>query len=242
MLALLKKEINSFLSSILGYIVILFFLIITALFLWVLPVESNILNFGYAQLGGLFNIAPYVFLFLIPAITMRSFAEEKRTGTIELLYTKPLSDLQIVLAKFFAALILLILSLLPTLVYYYSVYQLGFPVGNIDTASVIGSYIGLIFLGSSFIAIGLFSSSISSNQIISFIISVILSGGFFIVFDLIYGLDLFGDFDLVIKYLGIHHHYISISRGVIDTRDVIYFLSLISFFIVLTMQTLKKRS
>lgn len=160
---------------------------------------------------------------------------------MELLFTKPLSDLQIVLAKFFAALILLTLSLLPTLVYYYSVYQLGFPKGNIDTASVIGSYIGLLLLGSAFISIGLFASSISSNQIISFIVSVLLSGGFFMIFDLIYDQGLFGSFDMIIKYLGIHHHYISISRGVLDTRDLIYFLSLVSFFIILTMQTLKKR-
>jgi ABC-2 type transport system permease protein len=242
MLALLKKEISGFLSSILGYIVILFFLLITGLFLWVLPVETNIIDFGYAQLNGLFNIAPYVFLFLIPAITMRSFAEERRTGTIELLLTKPISDFKIIMSKFLASFILLLLSILPTLVYYFSVYKLGFPVGNIDTGSVIGSYIGLLLLGSAFISIGLFASSITTNQIVSFIIAVLLSGLLFIGFDLIYDQNWFGSFDLFVKYLGINHHYASISRGVIDTRDLLYFVSFIALFLLFTNFSLQKRA
>jgi ABC-2 type transport system permease protein len=231
MLALLKKEISGFLSSILGYIVILFFLLITGLFLWVLPVETNIIDFGYAQLNGLFNIAPYVFLFLIPAITMRSFAEERRT-----------SDFKIIMSKFLASFILLLLSILPTLVYYFSVYKLGFPVGNIDTGSVIGSYIGLLLLGSAFISIGLFASSITTNQIVSFIIAVLLSGLLFIGFDLIYDQNWFGSFDLFVKYLGINHHYASISRGVIDTRDLLYFVSFIALFLLFTNFSLQKRA
>lgn len=242
MLALLKKEISGFLSSILGYIVILFFLLISSMFLWVLPVETNILNFGYAQLNSLFNIAPYVFLFLIPAITMRSFADEKRSGTIELLFTKPISDFKIIISKFLASIILLVLAILPTLVYYYSVYKLGFPVGNIDTGSAIGSYFGLLFLGSAFVSIGLFASSITNNQIVSFIIAVLLSGFLFIGFDLIYDQNWFGNFGLFVKYLGINHHYASMSRGVIDTRDLLYFISLSAIFLLFTNYSLKKRA
>jgi ABC-2 type transport system permease protein len=241
MIALLKKEIANFFASIIGYIVIIVFLLITGLFLWVFPVEFNILDFGFAQMDGLFVIAPFVFLFLIPAITMRSFADEKRSGTIEMLLTKPLSDIKIVMAKFWAAFILLIISLLPTLTYYFSVYQLGYPQGNVDTGGIIGSYIGLLFLGGAFIAIGLFTSSLTTNQIISFILAVFISGFVFTGFDFIYNFGFFGDFDLLIKSLGINDHYASISRGVVDTRDLIYFISLISLFLLLTKLSLQSR-
>jgi ABC-2 type transport system permease protein len=241
MIALLKKEIANFFASIIGYIVIIVFLLITGLFLWVFPVEFNILDFGFAQMDGLFVIAPFVFLFLIPAITMRSFADEKRSGTIEMLLTKPLSDIKIVMAKFWAAFILLIISLLPTLTYYFSVYQLGYPQGNVDTGGIIGSYIGLLFLGGAFIAIGLFTSSLTTNQIISFILAVFISGFVFTGFDFIYNFGFFGDFDLLIKSLGINDHYASISRGVVDTCDLIYFISLISLFLLLTKLTLQSR-
>ncbi len=241
MLALFRKEISSFFSSIIGYIVITIFLLITSLFLWVFPIESNILDFGYAQINGLFLIAPYVFLFLIPAISMRSFAEENKTGTIELLLTKPISDLQIVLAKFGASFTLMLIAIIPTITYYISVYQLGYPVGNIDTGGVLGSYIGLLFLGGAFVSIGLFASSITSNQIVAFIVAVLLSGFIFIGFEFIFSLPFFGDTGLFIKTLGIYEHYSSISRGVLDTRDVIYFLSLISLFLFLTRFSLQSR-
>ncbi len=241
MFILLKKEINGFLNSILGYVVMAVFLLVNGLFLWVFPLESNILDFGYANIDGLFLIAPFVFLFLIPAITMRFFAEEKKSGTIELLMTRPLTDLQIILAKYFAGLILVLISLIPTLIYFFSVYQLGFPKGNIDTGGMWGSYIGLLFLGASFVAIGLFASSITDNQIISFILAVFFSGFIYVGFEFIYGLDLFGKVDLLVKTLGISSHYAAMSKGVIDTRDVIYFLSLISFFILLTKFSIEKR-
>ncbi|RUA24288.1 MAG: gliding motility-associated ABC transporter permease subunit GldF [Bacteroidetes bacterium] len=241
MIALLKKEIANFFASIIGYIVIIVFLMITGLFLWVFPMDFNILDYGFAQMDGLFVIAPFVFLFLIPAITMRSFADEKRTGTIEMLLTKPLSDLKIVMAKFWAAFILLLIALLPTLTYYFSVYQLGFPAGNVDTGGIIGSYIGLLFLGSAFIAIGLFTSSLTTNQIISFILAVFISGFVYAGFDFIYDISIFQNFDLLIKSLGINEHYSSISRGVIDTRDIIYFISLISLFLLLTKLSLQSR-
>ncbi len=241
MFTLFKKEVSNFLNSLIGFIVIIVFLLINGLFLWVLPTDSNILDYGFAGLDGLFMIAPFVFLFLIPAITMRSFADEKKSGTIEILLTKPLTDLQIILAKFFASVVLVVFSLLPTFIYFYSVYHLGLPVGNIDMGGTWGSYIGLLLLGASFAAIGLFSSSITDNQIVSFIISVFLCGAIYIGFDLIYSLELFGKFDLLIKSLGISHHYSSISRGVIDTRDLIYYLSIITLFILLTKLSLQSR-
>lgn len=241
MLTLLRKEISGFFSSLIGYIVIAVFLLINGLFLWVFPLQFNILDFGYASLEHLFMLAPVVFLFLIPAITMRMFAEEKRAGTIEMLMTKPLTDLQIILAKYLAGVLLVLIALLPTLVYFFSVYYLGSPMGNIDMGGTWGSYIGLMFLGAAFVAIGLFCSSITDNQIISFIVSVFLCGFAYIGFEFIYSLDLFGNFDLFIQSLGINAHYRSMSRGVIDTRDVLYFLSLTGLFILFTKISLESR-
>lgn len=241
MKSLYLREIRSFLNSLIGYIIISVFLVITGLFLWVFPLDFNILEMGYANLDGLFMVAPFVFLFLVPAITMKSFAEEKRLGTIELLLTKPLTDLEIILAKFFADITLLVISLLPTLIYYYSVYRLGFPKGNLDQGSILGSYLGLLFIGATFVSIGIFISSITDNQIISFVLSFLLCGAIFIGFEFIYSLELFGSFSLFVKSLGISHHYSSISRGVIDTRDVIYFLSVISLFILLSKVSLQSR-
>ncbi len=241
MYSLFLKEIRSFLSSFLGYIIIVVFLVVVGLFLWVLPTDFNILNFGYANVDGLFIIAPFIFLFLVPAITMRSFADENKTGTIELLYTRPISDLQIILAKYFAAFTLVVLSLLPTIVYYFSIWQLGFPQGNIDSGGFWGSFIGLLFLGATFVSIGIFASSLSENQVVSFIVAILLSAFAYLGFEFIYSLELFGSIDLFIKSLGITTHYSSISRGVIDTRDIIYFLSVIALFLFLTSFVLAKR-
>jgi ABC-2 type transport system permease protein len=241
MLTLLKKEIGSFLSSLIGYIVITVFLLINGLFLWVFQGDFNIFDFGYANLDGLFMIAPFVFLFLIPAITMRLFAEEKRTGTMEMILTKPLTEFEIVMAKYLSGLVLVLFSLLPTLVYFFSVYQLGFPKGNLDMGGMWGSYIGLLFLGASFVAIGMFASTLTDNQIISFIIAVFLCGFLYMGFDFIYSFDLFGKIDLLIKSLGINDHYKSMSRGVLDTRDMIYFLGIISFFILLSKFMIERR-
>jgi len=241
MYALFVKEIRSFLSSLIGYIVIVVFLLALGLFMWILKGGMNVLDSGYASIGALFEIGPWVFLFLIPAITMRSFAEEKRTGTIELLLTRPLTDLQIILAKYFAALVLVLLSLLPTLVYYYTVYKLGNPPGNIDSGGTWGSYIGLLFLGSSFVAIGVFASSLTDNQIISFILALALCFFCYIGFGSISSLSLFGKADTFIAALGIEHHYQSMSRGAIDTRDLIYFVSLIALFVLGTRTVLESR-
>lgn len=241
MFTLLKKEVRGFLSSLIGYIVITVFLLVNGLFLWVFATDFNILDFGFATLEGFFMIAPFVFLFLIPAITMRSFADEHRSGTIEFLLTKPLTDLQIILAKYFAGVVLVVFSVLPTLIYYFTVYQLGVIKGNIDAGGMWGSYIGLLFLGAAFVSIGLFSSSVSGNTIVSFIIAVFMSLFAYVGFDFIHSLDLFGSVDLFIKSLGINAHYTSMSRGVIDTRDLIYFASLIAFFILLTKLSIESR-
>lgn len=241
MFALINKEIRSFLGSLIGYIVIAVFLTTIGLFLWIFPGETNVLDAGYSSIGGLFYIAPWVFMFLIPAITMRLFSEESRTGTIELLLTKPLTDFQIVFAKYISGFLLVLFALLPTLVYFYSVYQLGSPVGNIDVGGTIGSYFGLLFLGSVFVAIGLFSSSITNNQIISFIVAVFLCFFSYVGFESISSLQLFGPIDDLIINLGINTHYLSMSRGVIDTRDVIYFLGIIFLFLLFTKTVLGSR-
>jgi len=245
MFTLLKKEIRSFLSSLIGYIAIGVFLLLIGLFMWVLDSSSsnnsNVLESGYANIDPLFIIAPWVFLFLIPAITMRSFADEKKSGTIELLLTRPLTDLQIILAKYFAGFILVLFSLLPTLIYYYSVYKLGSPVGNIDTGGMWGSYIGLLFLGAAFLSIGIFASAITDNQVVSFILACFLCFFIYTGFDFISSFSLFGKIDNIILALGINSHYVSMSRGVVDTRDVIYFISLTAIFLIGTRTVLESR-
>ncbi len=244
MITLLIKEIRSFLSSLIGYIAIAVFITGIGTFMWLIPSESagsNILDNGFASIDSLFVLAPWVYLFLIPAITMRSFSEEKKTGTIELLLTRPLTELQIVLAKYIAGVVLVIVSLLPTLIYYYSVHQLGYPKGNVDTGGMWGSYLGLLFLGAGFVAVGIFASAISENQVIAFIMAVLLCFMMYIGFEFITSSGLFGKYDAVVKNLGMNQHYISMSRGVIDTRDVIYFLSIVVLFNGLSKLVLQSR-
>lgn len=235
------KEINAFFSSLIGYISILVFLLATGLFVWVFP-DTAILEYGYASLDPLFYIAPWVFMFLIPAVTMRSFSEEFSNGTIEMLMTKPITENKVILGKYFAAVTLVILSILPTAIYYYSVYQLGFPKGNLDSGGILGSYIGLFFLAAAFVAIGLFASSLSKNQIVAFVLSLFLCFTFFMAFEYISKLNIFfAGLDSTLQWLGINYHYNSISRGVIDSRDVVYFLSLIALFLHLTKMSFESR-
>jgi ABC-2 type transport system permease protein len=241
MFTLLNKEINGFLNSLIGYIVMIVFLLMTGLFLWVFPLQFNVLDFGFAGLDGLFIIAPFVFLFLIPAITMRSFADEKKSGTLELLMTQPLTDLQVILAKYIAGIILVMIALLPTLVYYVSVYMLGLPPGNLDSGSIWGSYVGLFFLGASFVAVGIFASSVTDNQIISFILAVFISFFLYMGFEFIYSFLVSGKAGLIIQSLGLNAHYSSMSRGVLDTRDLVYFMSVTALFILLTKLSLESR-
>ncbi len=233
MLVLYFKEIRSFLSSLIGYVTIGVFISMIGIFMWIIPADGggyNVLDNGFANIDSLFIIAPWVYLFLIPAITMRSFSEEKKTGTIELLLTRPLTDLQIVLAKYFAGFTLVMFSLLPTLIYYYSVHTLGAPKGNIDTGGMWGSYIGLLLLGAGFVAIGIFASAIAENQVIAFIIALLLCFFSYIGFEFIAQSGLFGKYDALFKSFGINDHYMSLSRGVIDTRDALYFISIIAIF------------
>ena len=242
MFTLYKKELRGFFSSLTGYLTIGVFLVLTGLMLWVLKSDFNILDYGYAGMDGLFLIGPFLYLFLIPALTMRTLAEERRGGTIETLLTRPLGDWTVVWAKFLAAWTLVFISLLPTLVTYFSVYALGDPVGNIDTGSVAGSYIGLLLLGGAFTAIGLFCSSLTSNQIVSFILAAVLCAVSYLGFESIYRMSLFGGgADLFVKQLGAAHHYESISRGVIDTRDVLYFASVMALFLMGTRLVLQSR-
>ena len=240
MLTILNKEITGFLSSLAAYIIIAVFLLVTGLFLWVFP-DSSILEYGYAGLDSFFNIAPYVFMFLIPAITMRSLAEERNDGTFELLATRPITDWEIVSGKFLACLAIIVLALLPTLIYYLTVYELGITKGNIDSGAVIGSYSGLILLGAAFTSMGLFASSLSKNQIIAFTVSVFLCFFTFSGFDSLSRVVSLQGMDTFLTVLGINEHYQSISRGVLDTRDLLYFLSFCAVFLVLAKTILGGR-
>jgi ABC-2 type transport system permease protein len=236
-----RKEISVFFSSLIGYIVIGVFLLILGLIMFIFP-DSSLLNYPFATLDQFFGMAPLIFLFLIPAVTMRSFAEENQSGTIETLLTRPLRTLEIVMGKYLACVVLVIIALLPTLLYYYTVYDLGSPRGNLDSGAIAGSYAGLILLGAGFSAIGLFASSITNNQIVSFILALFLCFVFYYAFFLISKLPVFvGTSDDFVQRLGMDYHYASISRGVIDTRDIVYFLSIIAFFIVLAVGALERR-
>lgn len=241
MRVLIWKEINDFLSSISGLIVVTIFLSMTGLFLWVIPGQWNLLYNGYANLDGLFELAPWLYLFLVPAISMRVFAEEKKSGTIELLLTRPIPLYKVVLSKYFGVVILIIISLLPTLLFYFSVYQLGSPAGNLDSGAIIGSYIGLLFLGAIYAGIGLFASSITSNQVVAFLLAVIFSFLFYLGFDLISTLFVGTVLENVLIQLGIDYHYQSISRGLVDIKDIFYFISISFYFIYLTTLKLGRR-
>lgn len=239
MLSIFRKELNSFLNSLIAYLVVLIFLVTTGIFLWIFP-ETNVIDYGYAEMDVFFSTAPYVFLFLVPAITMRSFAEEKRVGTLEILLTKPLTYMDIIGGKYLAAILLVFITLLPTLTFYLSLYRLGQPVGNIDSAGVFGSYIGLFLLGSVFAAIGIFCSSLTDNQIVAFIIAAFLSFVLYYGVGAMANIDIWGKTSLFIKKLGIDHHYTAMSKGLIDSRDLLYFLSVIALFLFGTRNVLAR--
>lgn len=234
------KEVNSFLSSLIAYIVLSVFLIGVGLLVWVFP-ETSVLEYGYADLGTLFSFGPYVLLFLIPAITMRMFAEEKKGGTMELLFTRPLTDWQIILGKYFSGIFLLLLALLPTILYYYSVSELGNPEGNIDTAAFAGSFLGLFLLGAVFTAVGVFASSITENQIVAFLVALFLCFLLYTGFSSLAAIDVWGTGSYIIQQLGILFHYDALSRGLIDSRNLVYFLTLIIVLLSLTKLVLSSR-
>ena len=230
MLAIFRKEISGFFSSLTGYIVIIVFLVINSLFMWVFPGEWNVFDSGYAGLDSLFFLSPWVFMFLVPAVTMRMIAEEKRLGTIELIYSKPISETGIIYGKDLASVCLVLLALLPGLIYYYSVYSLGESPGNLDKGGTLGSFIGLFFLASVYASAGIFASSLTDNQVIAFIIAVLLCFVMFMGFDSIAYLPGLKKLDEFVIRLGINEHYKSISRGVLDIKDVIYFVAVIMLF------------
>lgn len=232
MFAILKKEINSFFASPIGYLVIAIFLLLNGLFLWLFKGEFNILSYGFADLSSFFLLSPWILIFLIPAVTMRSFSDEKKQGTLELLLTKPTSHLQIVLGKYLGAFILIVIALIPTLLYVYTVNQLGNPMGNLDFGSTLGSYFGLLFLVAAYTAIGVFASTLSENQIVAFIIAV------FLCFFLYVGFEGVSEFmaSNFIDQLGMSAHFKSMSRGVLDTRDILYFLGVTALFILFTVK------
>ncbi|MFP2997588.1 gliding motility-associated ABC transporter substrate-binding protein GldG [Spongiivirga sp. MCCC 1A20706] len=241
MLSILKKEINSFFSSPIGYLVIAIFLLVTGLFLWVFNGDFNILNSGFADLSGFFKLAPWVLLFLIPAVCMRSFSEEKKQGTLDLLLIKPISRFKIIVAKYLASFLLVLLALLPSLLYVLTISKLGNPEGSFDSGSVIGSYTGLILVASVYTAIGVFASAITQNQIIAFVSGVFLCFLFYLGFDGIAGFELFGSADLFVESLGINSHYESTGRGVISIADICYFIGLTLLFLITTQVLLDRK-
>ncbi len=235
------KEINSFFSSIVGYVALLVFLIACGLFLWIIP-EYSILGYGYASLDRFFEIAPWLLLLLVPAVTMRSFADEFRTGTIEWLSTKPVTDIEIILGKYFATLALIVFALLPTLIYVFTISSLSFPDVGLDTGALIGSYVGLFFLAATFAAVGVFCSSLTANQVVGFLISLLACYLFYTGFEQLSKLPSFAEgIDYYLSMTGMEFHYNSISRGLIDTRDIVYFLSVIALFVSLTRFSLNRR-
>lgn len=237
MKSILLREIKSFFGSPIGYLVIAIFLLMNGLFLWVFEGDFNIPNSGFADLSPFFTLAPWILIFLIPAVTMRSFSDEKKQGTIELLFTKPLSLWQIVNGKFFGAFLLILIAIIPTLIYVFVLSSLGNPEGNLDFGSTLGSYFGLLFLIGAYTSIGIFTSTLSENQIVAFIISVFLCFVFYFGFD---GISSFaGSFDLLVSSLGMDYHFKSMSRGVLDTRDILYFVSITVLFLSFTVYKLK---
>lgn len=241
MFSIFRKEINSFFSSLTAYIVMAVFLTAVGLLLWVFP-TSNVLDYGYADLNSFFYITPFVLLFLVPAVTMRSFAEEVRNGTIELLLTKPLSKWQLVMGKFWANLALVLLTLAPTLLYFFTVYQLGSPVGNIDTGATIGSYIGLSLLCAVFVAVGIWASSLTDNQIVAFIVGVFVCFLLYVGIGAVASLDFWGNAAYPLSWAALDQQYADLGRGLIDSRNVIYLLSIAALFLWLTQSLLSRKS
>ena len=236
------KEINSFFSSIVGYVALLVFLVACGLFLWIIP-EYSIISYGYASMERFFEIAPWLLLLLVPAVTMRSFADEFRTGTIEWLSTKPLTDFDIILGKYFATLALIVFALVPTMVYVYTIHNLSLPDIDLDSGAIMGSYLGLFFLAATFAAVGVFCSSLTSNQVVGFLISLLACYLLYTGFEQLSKLPKLSEgIDYYLSMIGMEFHYNSISRGLVDTRDVVYFLSVIVLFMSLTRFSLNSRT
>jgi len=236
-----KKEFRQFFSSLTGIIALAVFLLLNGLFLFVFP-DSNMLDFGYATLDKFFELAPWILTFLVPAITMRSLADEFKGGTYEILQTKPLGYAQVVGGKYLGCLLIVVMALLPTLLYAFSMQALSADNAGIDVGGVTGSYIGLFFLAAVFTAIGICCSSLTSNAVVAFIVSAFACFILYMGFNAISRMAaLASGVDYYVEMLGIDFHYRSISRGVIDGRDIIYFISVIAFFLLFTQRNLIKR-
>jgi len=242
MIAIFKKELHSFFNSMIGYLIVLLFLLLNGLFLWVFRGGFNIFDHGFADLDNFFQLAPWVFLFLVPAITMRSVAEEKKLGTLELLLIKPITTTKIVLGKFFGVFMVGIIALVPTIVYVFAISDLGIVPGNYDTGVVWGSYFGVIFLLGLYCSLGIYISSVSDNQIFAFILGAVLCLGIYYGPEAISTLTTDGKMQQNIKGLGAKAHFEDISKGILDTRDMLYFLSISVFFIYLAIHRLSKKN
>ena len=241
MFSIFSKEFRYFFSTPIGYIVLGLFWLAISLFLWVIPGQYNIIDSGYAQLDGMFQLSPWLFMFLCPAVCMRMFAEELQNHTFDLLATKPIPLWQIVAGKFLAAWVLTIIALLPCIFNYWVVYSIAEPVGNVDSGAFWGAFLGLIFLTAANCSIGLFTSSLTKSQIVAFILGLLICFLLFYGFDLASGLFSEGNTVEAIQKIGFHAHYKSISRGVIDLRDIIYFLSVSALFLLITIRRLSIR-
>lgn len=240
MWAIFRKEVSGFFSSLTGYMVIGVFLTLLGLIMWIFP-DYSVLEYNYASLDQLFTVAPIIFLFLIPAVCMRSFSEEKQAGTIETLFTKPLTEWQIILGKYAGAVFLVVVAIIPTLIYYYTMWHLGSPQGNIDNGEIIGSYVGLFFLAGIFVAISLYASVLSNTQVVAFLFGALMCFIFYWGFQFVSSVPVFvGGVDDVLQKIGIDYHYRSISKGAVDTRDVVYFVSAIFIFLLFTHSYLRE--
>ncbi len=239
MFAIFKREVQSFFTSPIGYLIVGSFLLLTGLFLWVFKGAYNIFDYGFADLGNFFLLTPWVFILLVPAITMKSFSEERKMGTLELLLIKPISVERLVLGKFFGVLLLCFVAIVPTIIYVLAISSLGVTPGNYDIGAVLGSYFGLVFLLSTYVALGVFASSLTDNQIVAFLFGVLFCFFFYNGFESISSLIANGDTQQLLQSFGAASHFESIARGVIDTRDLIYFVSLTALFIYLTTLRLK---
>jgi ABC-2 type transport system permease protein len=238
------KDIRIFLHSLIGYLSLGIFFVLTFLFLWFIPLESggmNIFDAGHASLEAYFRLVPWIFLFLVPAVCMRSFSEEIRLGTIELLLTKPIAMPALVWGKFLAGWFLMALSLLPFILYYYCIYKLGYPPGNIDVSGTWGAFTGLFLLAGVFVSIGNFSSSLTDNQVVAFVSAAMLIFIMYAGFDMLSDSGWVGSWGYLIQKAGLNEHYRGLSKGVLDSRDILYFFSCIVLFNWLTAMSLKAR-
>jgi ABC-2 type transport system permease protein len=230
MRAIFIKELNAYFSSLTGYLAIGLFLLVAGLLLFVFESDYNILDFGFADLTPFFQLVPYLFLFLIPAITMRSFSQERDLGTLEMLLTRPVSRSGLILGKYLAAFLVITVAIILTMIYVYSVYQMGDPEGNLDLGSTMGSYLGILMIAAVYVLIGLFASLASSNQIVSFLLAASISFFLFYGFEAL-AISLNQEW---IAQLGILQHYETLARGILDTRDLVYFVVVGLFFFALS--------